>query len=332
MTVDGTMGGGDADLACPACAGPMSVRGGAVLSPWVRARVGATARGSDFLTCRACGTGVFSYRYSQAELDDLYRDYRGEGYFRLRHSWEPSYSAALNDDLGASGEVVEARQAMLVRALDEALDGSGSPIGCVIDIGGDRGQFIPRRFPRRFVMEVSGKPPVDGVSPVTSLQHARAVAPDLLMVCGLLEHLPDPAGFLRSTTSAIGADRSVLVYVEVPAGVPDPYRRRSPELALAIGSAAARTRLTWSLLDRLDARGRVTRGRESALMPLRQSEHINFFTTQGLASMAELLGWDTLLLDEYAMPSRLLEGGRLGFSKVLRGLLRTKVPSSAEVS
>lgn len=298
------------------------------MSPWVRERIGADVRRSHYLVCGVCGTGAFSYRYSDRELDALYADYRGHAYFCLRNSWEPSYGSTLNEDLGASPEVVAARQSMLVEALTDALGPDGPPIGTVIDIGGDRGQFIPAEFARRFVMEVSGKPPVDGVDPVTSFAEARAASPDLVMVCGLLEHLPDPAAFLRTANEGIAADRPLLVYVEVPAGVPDPSRRRSPRSALFVGGIASRWRPAWALLDRLDARERATAGREFALMPLRQSEHLSFFTTDGMAAMAARLGWDVLLLDEYAMPSRLLQGGRLGFSRVLRGLLRSQVPSS----
>ncbi len=310
----------------------MSHEGSAIMSPWVRVRISASADRSEYLVCSGCGTGAFSYRYSDRELDALYTDYRGADYFALRHSWEPSYGPALNDDLGASTEVVGARQAMLVEALNGTVPDESRRIGAVIDIGGDRGQFIPAVFPRRFVMEVSGKAPVDGVTPVETVAEARAVSADLLMVCGLLEHLPDPTTFLSTASDDLAPDRSVLVYVEVPAGVPDPASRRYPKTALAAGGLASRWRPAWAALDRLDARTRARRSREFALMPLRQSEHINFFTTAGVAALSQRLGWDVLLLDEYAMPSRLLEGGRLGFSRVLRGLLRSQIRSSVERS
>jgi hypothetical protein len=307
---------------CPACGGQLTQQARGVISPWVRERIATTAVTTSYSTCAACGSGAFGYRYGEEEMERLYRGYRDPRYVAQRHAWEPTYSAALNANFGEHPEVVAARQAELVNALGTALGKGADGVRTVVDIGGDRGQFIPDIVERKFVLDVSGKPPVPGVVALDSMESVRDVTPDLVMVCGLLEHLARPSAFLCSIYDELDRPEGLLVYVEVPAGVPDPRRRAAPDLAASVGALAARWRPAWAGLDALSARWRGRFGSEFPLMPLRQSEHLTFFTDAGLRLLLEEVGAEPLLVDEYPMPSTLLAGGRVGFSRVLRALVR----------
>ena len=243
-------------MACPACGGRMVQQARAVISPWVRARISTAAITTSYSSCAKCGSGAFGYRYGEAEMQRLYRGYRDARYVAQRHAWEPTYSAVLNADFGEHPEVVAARQAELVDALRTALGADTESVHTIVDIGGDRGQFIPEQVERKFVLDVSGKPPVPGVEALDSMEAVRDVAPELVMVCGLLEHLASPSAFLRAMYNDMERPEGLLVYVEVPAGVPDPRRRKAPGAAALVGALAARWRPAWAGLDVLSARWR----------------------------------------------------------------------------
>lgn len=307
-------------LSCPACSGPLRAASWSVISPWVRRRIGCRERLSTFHTCVECSSGAFSYRYSEQEMDLLYADYRGQAYFAQRHTWEPTYTSALNEDFGSDPIVVRARQDVLEDAIHRSAGPHSAPVRVAVDIGGDRGQFIPPSIPGRYVLEVSGRTPLMGVTAVGSFGEARELQPDLVMVCGLLEHLSDPASFLAAIREDLQSSAELMLYIEVPAGVPDPSTRSVPPGAKAFAHVACRLRPVWNWLDRRSARSRTQHGREFALMPLRQSEHLNFFTLAGLSRLVEASDGSILLIDEYPMPTQLTQGGRVGFSQVLRAL------------
>ncbi len=301
----------------------------AVISPWVRERAGVRPRSTRLAECVGCGTAAFAYRFDDAELTRLYAGYRGSEYFAQRSSWEPSYTSELNGDLGGGDDVVASRRA----ALDDILKKNARPgepnVACAIDVGGDRGQFIPLSIPRRYVVEVSGHPPHRGVVALSSVADPQAADTDLVMMCGILEHLPDPAAFVTETLSGVAWGRQRLLYVEVPAGVPSRSAHGVQRAAFPIGFVASHARAAWRSIDRNAAAARRD-GRSWRLMPLRMSEHLNFFTPGGLTALVKRLCGRVILCDEYDVASRLTESGRLGFDRTLR--LLAEVPTRGEVA
>lgn len=312
------MGGSERrGVVCPGCGGPTRTTRGAVVSPWIRERAAIRARRTHLAVCEVCGTAAFEYRYSDAELDRIYTDYRGRSYFDVRHTWEPSYTRELNDDLGQAHDVVVSRRRALADLLEAHVPSGGRRLQCAVDIGGDRGQFIPEEIPRRYVVEVSGKDVVDGVVAIANPDDDRADGTDLVMMCGILEHLPSPHDFISTSLHDVRWGSQRLLYVEVPAGVPTSAVRGLSRAAVPVGLVASLSRLTWRLLDRMNARSQ-RRGRPWSLMPLRLSEHLNFFTTEGLTALVERCGGRVLLCDEYDIASSLTRSGRLSFSRTLR--------------
>lgn len=102
------------------------------------------------------------------------------------------------------------------RSLSKHLDPVS--IESVLDVGGDRGQFIPLGS-KRIVLDVSDRqlaPGVQRVSQVDDLNHW-----DLVISAHLLEHVTNPVSVVKTYANAD------YVYLEVPAGVPSITRRRS---------------------------------------------------------------------------------------------------------
>ncbi len=126
----------------------------------------------------------------------LYRDYRGSAYAAGRNAWELTYTVQLNSDFGEDPTVVRARQDVVEEALKAGLGESADEIRVVVDIGGDRGQFIPTSIPERFVIEVFGREPLIGVRALASLVRLAPTCPHSSWP-GPLEHLPDPVMFRR---------------------------------------------------------------------------------------------------------------------------------------
>lgn len=157
--------------------------------------------------CQVCGMRFFDQRFTEAEMQTLYGDYRGEDYIRARKQCEPDY-----DNESAAGEVLSRRagvDAFLTRHL-----GPGTS-DTVLDFGGDDGRFIPHFFSgRRLVYDVSNTPPASGAERISDLADLNGVRPRYVLLSEVLEHLPEPVGILESIANLI--DAKGLLYVEVP--------------------------------------------------------------------------------------------------------------------
>jgi hypothetical protein len=278
------------------------------------------ARRSTYCLCSNCNSGFFDYRYSEVELNKIYADYRGDHYFKIRQSWEPSYSKNLNHSLGNSAEVLKARHQFVLSALSHAPHTS---VSTVVDVGGDKGQFIPDNIPNKYVLDVSGKQPIQGVKNVSDVKEAMGIRPDLVMACGVLEHVPKPDEFLTELVKILPEQSRGLIYVEVPSGVPKKRSFSSRIAGNVSGVTASRLRSLWAFMDSRAAQIKSRKGNPLQPMPLRQSEHLNFFSQRGLRLLATNAGTRVVLLDEISVPTELLDGGRIQFSSTLRMLVTT---------
>lgn len=306
---------------CPICSSDTEVIQSAFISPWVRELGSLQARRSRYRVCVSCKSGFFDYRYTDSEMSRIYGGYRDPHYLAIRQSWEPSYTAELNDALGNDLSVLRHRHDLVLDAIAKGKPESSEQIKTAVDVGGDRGQFIPSGIPSRFVLDVSNKQVAPGVSRIATFEDAASKMPELIMACGILEHLSDPVSFVRQLTSIGSVTRSMLLYFEVPDGVPQRRPLSNRIVGYSFGLLATRFRELWRVADVRSAQRQMAGRGVSKLMPLRQSEHINFFSEDGLRSLASAANLEILLLDKVDIPSSLLKDGRLQFSRTLRLLV-----------
>lgn len=256
-------------------------------------------------------------------MESIYSGYRGSHYFNIRNSYEPSYTTELNNALGHDQEVLSIRHEFVRSAITDAAGFPISRLTTAIDVGGDQGQFMPPEIPLRFVLDVSDKEPAPGVQRIGSFHQATQLKPDLLMACGILEHVADPISFMRELVAVDAEMTGLFIYVEVPSGVPQRRPTSHRILGAITGLVASRSTYMWSRLDRFSAFVRRRGKSATHLMPMRQSEHINFFSTMGLGEVATTAGAQVVLLDEVSVPSTLHKNGRIQFSGTIRMLART---------
>lgn len=271
---------------CPACDSLPATTASAVLSPWVRELTGSRRRSSSIAQCRDCGSAWCEWAYDDREMSALYADYRGEGYLRTRSRWESWYSEHWNSAASDDAGIATRRRESLERFLTAAVDPSA--IESVLDVGGDRGQFIPLGS-RKMVLDVSGRQLVSGVQRVSSSEEIPTL--DLIISAHLLEHVSDPVSEVKSYA------RAKYVYLEVPSGVPSLGAFRSVLSRCAL--IAAYSPQAWRLVT-APASGRSGTTRRQVL---RQSEHINFFTMAGVAELLSASGRSILALETDLMPT-----------------------------
>jgi SAM-dependent methyltransferase len=235
-------------------------------------------RDCNLCDCADCGLRYFDLRYTQQEMDRLYDDYRGERYVSVRTRHEPGYTNA-----DATGDI-EGRRNGVDRFLQRGLGERYS--GDVLDFGGDDGALIPDFFTgRRLVFDVSNKPLVRGVERVKDLRSLRGDPPQFVLLCHVLEHLPDAASVLQHLSDLI--PKGGKLYVEVPderfrlkwLGPPRFYKGWFNELAQRHFIAPI-----VNLLVRWRQRGAMSwlLNRLPPIEDLVLHEHINFYTTSSL--------------------------------------------------
>ncbi|BBX73792.1 class I SAM-dependent methyltransferase [Mycobacterium shinjukuense] len=223
----------------------------------------------------------FSHRFDDNALAAMYSGYRNERYLSIRRRWEPWYSRDANSATEPGSEAVAQRVGFVT-----------SIVGCytdidslrnIVDYGGDEGQFFPAGYAGpKYVIEVSGKDLVDGVQAAASLDELPD-RPHLVIAAHLLEHLVDPAALVKEVRAAVADDG--LFYVEVPLDRPKvrkwhagaPYRRFLDRVSA--------TRGTWIAADFLAGVARNFGRTVPRLGAIKQSEHINYFSTQSLQKL-----------------------------------------------
>ena len=137
----------------------------------------------------------FSYRYIDEEMQCIYKDYQGERYVLIRNSWEPWYDFNYN-----SSHDKEKWVSMRLEALKNFINKFEIKPNVVVDIGGDRGQYIPNLGQEVSVLiDTSGKEPVKSVIRKFSL--SEVYKPDLLFLSHVLEHVANPLATLKDLFS-----------------------------------------------------------------------------------------------------------------------------------
>jgi SAM-dependent methyltransferase len=158
------------------------------------------------LSCTDCGLLFLDIRFSQAELDALYADYRGTDYVALREHYEPGYARRNTIFDSAIGHLHEV----------EALLAPFVPPGPrVLDWGGNTGRNTPFAGRRSLchIYDISDKPVLDGARRVDE-ETALSTEYDLVVCSHVLEHVPYPLDLLVELRKTMRG--GTVLYVEVP--------------------------------------------------------------------------------------------------------------------
>jgi SAM-dependent methyltransferase len=293
-------------LNCIICDRPVSLSSYGLVAPFISELTDAPEESPVTLQhCAACQLSFFSHRYSDAELTAIYGGYRGSDYVRVRKRWEPWYGSGVNNAYEAGSKDVVSRRTFM-----EGLIAQATPrhFRVAVDFGGDEGQFFPdSAVDRKIVIEVSGKPMLEGVELYEDLG-SIGVSPDLVMVCHVLEHLNDPAALLREVRQVIDAEG--VLYVEVPMDLPRLHHWHAREPYKRYLAHVARTRWPLVASDFLSGVSRQAGLRIPRLGVVKQSEHINYFTERSLKTLLTVAGFS--VLTSLAEPKASVGGLRLG--------------------
>jgi hypothetical protein len=257
---------------CPACnSSLLGAHCHAIISPYVR-RLGATKkRITRYQVCCTCGTGFFALRFSDYGMRRLYENYRGEHYTKLRQKWEGWYNFDYNDAHTNSVWLAD-RARVIVEFLTHRIPLSQTHI---VDIGGDTGEIASRLGAASYsVLDYSNR-----AKDKQAAGTEREAASDLAVLAHVLEHVSRPINELKSLLNNFDS-----VYVEVPHGVPIVSKFRKSRLVLLWVFIQSFYPAGWRSLSA------PSTGRTRPAKILRASEHLTFFTLEGLQSMANSLG------------------------------------------
>lgn len=302
---------------CPAC-GNKNLGAGtaAVVSPWVlELSKEKHTPNPRYKICTYCNSSWFNKSYSQTVLESLYSAYRGKEYFRIRNSWEPTYTEKLNSGLNSGEDWLNGRR----RQILESLESAGADLfnmKSVLDIGGGHGGVMPR-FPKRYLLEANKYViPEQGIELIHEWEDARNLSLDLVMCCGVLEHLNDPRA-LVSTLLELNAETYLF---EVPTGIP--IHRKGLSANRHLLQILRSNRLVWRTIQRIERRlGRSW----LAYFPLRCSEHLQFFSQAGLFRLLDQNGFEVLEIKQTYPNKSLTDKENLGFEIGLIAICRKKL-------
>ncbi len=303
--------------ACPAC-GSLNVElfSNGLLSPWVSELFGEplTAR-VKILECSSCQTVFSEFGYSPNVMTALYSSYRGKHYQEVRQRWESGYTKALNNTLNSGDEWFSNRQRNVLQALIQSGISVDNIESCV-DFGGGHGGVMPN-FKRRYVYEENSQ--VSSNSSIEVLQswdQVKMIAPDMLMCCGVLEHVSSPTQLIE----LLQTSNAEFYYFEVPAG--KPAKRNNFIFATRIVNFLVKSPVLWRTVNRIE-RQKISKPFIS-FFPMRISEHLQFFSTTGLIQLLDASNLEVLFTSDQDHNKGLADSKNLSFERTIGVVARRR--------
>jgi hypothetical protein len=270
---------------CVICDGSLGTVKKALVAPFLAERIWKREPFCvNLVKCDACSFIFYNPRLDDADLRNLYSNYRSEEYWRMRQSTEPWYTSNFNADL-ASPEHYKTRRAMLAPILKEHL--GQRKIKRILDHGGDHGDLVVGLLEdaEPYVYDISGVEPAAGV---TATRDPGSCKADLIINSNVLEHVGFPRVLVKEILQA--APDGGLVFLEVPCEFATGFSRKLRRIAQIGIMAAFRPSLTRHLF------------RSAALYMMH--EHINYFTERCLTELMRRSGGKVLASGTYFSSGR----------------------------
>lgn len=279
-----------ASLNCPICNGAAVLKSHARLAPFIAELIGSTINQSTkLLSCANCDFDFFEKRYSTDEEEAIYSEYRTGKYLKVRQNWEPWYTNSVNEAYVPENPNVDARVNFMEEVISHSL--AGSSLDLVVDVGGDQGQFFPKRDIRnKVVIDLSNKKLRPGVSRISNIGQLKGQA-DLIIAAHLLEHLSDPRAFLIEMRSHLKPGG--YIYLEVPLDRPAIRRWHSSDI-YARYLKAINSKSVFVFLDFLTGILRNFGFTVPRVGIVKESEHINYFSAYSLEKIAAKSGYSII--------------------------------------
>lgn len=164
---------------------------------------------AELQLCRDCTFIQTRVPFSDESIMKLYVDYRSDTYNEERIRYEPTY-AAIAEHVGNSEQEVKTRVYGLTTWLDSKLDiGEGFSM---LDYGGADGKFLPNLSGAKYVFEISGLSPAQGVVKIEDPKSLGSYS--YIQLAHVLEHVPHPLALTMKAASYLKP--SGYLYLEVP--------------------------------------------------------------------------------------------------------------------
>lgn len=276
-----------ASLNCPICDGAAAVKAHARLAPFIATLIGSTInQATKLLSCATCDFDFFEKRYSTEEDEAIYSEYRTGKYLKVRQNWEPWYTNSVNEAYVPENPSVDVRVNFMEEVISHSL--VGPSLDLVVDVGGDQGQFFPKReIKNKVVIDLSNKKLRPGVSRIGNMGQLKSQA-DLIIAAHLLEHLSDPQAFLVEMRSHLRPGGHI--YLEVPLDRPA-IRKWHSSNTYAKYLKAINSKPVFVFLDFLTGVLRNFGFTVPRIGIVKESEHINYFSSNSLEKIAIKSGY-----------------------------------------
>lgn len=266
-------------VVCLACNGTDLKIVKAKASEYIVDLLGAELPPFNLCHCQACGFAFFDYRYSDEEVQKIYKDYRGEVYQQTRNKYDRLYTKRVNELIGSSPVQLKNRKDLVNNVLSEYVDGQKAK---VLDYGGDMGQYIPSLFDEadKYVFEISGKDSVKGVKLIGDYACLINEKPFTHIMCShVLEHFSDIDSEIIRVRN-LGDDATVF-YFEVPFDLPF-FGSMLDNVQFLFNPAYKKLDLIKTFIERRKDK------------TPKMNEHINYFTPVSLEKVLERNGFKVL--------------------------------------
>jgi hypothetical protein len=169
-------------------------------------KVGTSYFPTNTVECQNCGSLFLELRFDREQMDNLYKDYRGEIYTIQRDFYEPGYSSGAATDYKHRHPYISDIESWLSPKLPKK--------PTILDWGGGDGLNSPfLGIGDIFIFDISGVEIEEGAKKIDSNQIFNQKY-DLISCLQVFEHVSYPIDLLSEMVNVMS--KNTLLYIEVP--------------------------------------------------------------------------------------------------------------------